>query len=236
MTPLKLPSITDGQILKFTEVLAARLRNSGLPRDLVQKVLGKKNTLAGNFEDELRRLVVMEEKASMTLVRTVDVEGGRDPEAVEKALKAAGFQTPYAIGSPNPFHREMVKGMPRTEAGTKEVHFFNLGCNPLYPRDPRLISVGSHSNTLGISIAAEYQRRSLTPVDPYTLATINEQDPSFAREYPNGTHWLGEDTRTYHMAFSAQQNTGKMNPGLYADIYHLISQHVFYVWLAGVHK
>ncbi len=40
-------------------------------------------------------------------------------------------------------------------------------------------------------VKRECQRRWLRPVDPYSLAKVNEDDPDFVREHsPNGTYWL----------------------------------------------
>lgn len=38
----------------------------------------------------------------------------------------------------------------------------------------------------------EYERLSLIPADIYSLAAVNEADPTFSGHHPNGTHWKNE--------------------------------------------
>jgi hypothetical protein len=50
-------------------------------------------------------------------------------------------------------------------------------------------------------LAKEYVSLGLKPVDPYSLAAINEEDPHFADEHSNGTHWRNEEGEWCCIAF-----------------------------------
>ncbi len=227
--------ITKGQVDKFIEVTAAKLRKSGLPSNLVQRVLEKhKGALADGFVKKLRWLVEKEGRASTIIVRTAKVDPSRSLKNTVKALEAAGFYTSYGLRSDMPNETWVTQSMPKATTDEVEVHFFNLGCPEL---SEYLISVGSTSSVEGIDIDKEYELRGLKPVDPYTLAALNEVDPTFAKKYPNGTHWdVGDAERVCHMAFSEKQNTGKLHPGVCADVYWLTTMNTYYCWLAGVPK
>jgi hypothetical protein len=47
----------------------------------------------------------------------------------------------------------------------------------------------------------EYELRGLVPQDPYSLAKVNQDDPAFADEKPNGTHWKDADGKWCFAAF-----------------------------------
>ncbi len=227
--------ITKGQVDKFIEVVGAKLRKSDLPSNLVQRVLEKqKGALAEGFVKKLGWLVEKEGRASTIIVRTAMVDPNRDLAATVKALEAVGFYASYSMRSDMPNETWMTQSMPKATSDEVEVHFFNLGC----PQDGEyLISVGSNSQVEGIDIDKEYEVRGLKPVDPYTLAALNEADPAFARKYPNGTHWdVSNHGGACHMAFSQKQDTERRPPQVCADVYWLISRHTYYCWLAGVPK
>ncbi len=68
---------------------------------------------------------------------------------------------------------DVVKTMPKGNGTEVDVFFFQIG---------RYINND-------IELEKEYEKRGFVPVDPYTLAKVNEDDPTFADEYPHGTHW-----------------------------------------------
>jgi hypothetical protein len=49
-------------------------------------------------------------------------------------------------------------------------------------------------------LASEYKRRGLAP-DPQAQIADNEQDPSFAYDYPNATQWLVSNGTSYSLTF-----------------------------------
>ena len=110
---------------------------------------------------------------SNMIVRRVKVNRGRAPQEM---LDATGRKQ-YT-------NREVVDNMPRGEGEEVEVFFFNVG---LYLSDDEL--------------EKEYELRGLKSADPYATAAVNEADPSFADEHPNGCHWKDANGRWNCTAF-----------------------------------
>ncbi len=80
----------------------------------------------------------------------------------------------------------VVATMPSGGQGVQEnvtVEFFNLG-----------------KNVSDDELAKAYEERGLVP-DPYAQAAVNEADPAFADEHPNGTHWKDADGKWCYAAF-----------------------------------
>lgn len=152
-------SITKGQIGKFYDVLADALGKSGLPKDPTQQVLEEQGKALASEFVAAVRKRV--EAMSSIITRRVSVDRSRDPQAV---LDATGRKQ-YTDG-------KVVKAMPCGEGDEVDVHFFKLG---------RWIS--------DADLDKEYDLRGLKPADPYSLAAVNEADPAFADDHPNGTHW-----------------------------------------------
>lgn len=98
------------------------------------------------------------------ITRTVTVKRSLAPKEV---LKATG-----RVLNIDPL---VVEVMPRGEGDVVTVEFFY---------------VDHMVNDEGLE--EEYCRRNLQPVDPYTLAQANADDPAFADTYQNGTHWLDD--------------------------------------------
>ena len=101
------------------------------------------------------------EAQSNILVRHVRVDRSRTPK---KVLDATG-RAQYTEG-------DVVKGMPSGEGDETDVYFFKLG-----------------RNISDDDLEKEYALRGFKPADPYSQAAVNEADPAFADEHPNGTHW-----------------------------------------------
>ena len=70
----------------------------------------------------------------------------------------------------------VVKAMPKGEGEDSETVFFKLD---KWVSDDNL--------------EKEFELRGLVPQDPYTLAKVNQDDPAFADDKPNGTHWKDKD-------------------------------------------
>ncbi|MBK7143339.1 MAG: hypothetical protein IPH75_14790 [bacterium] len=69
-------------------------------------------------------------------------------------------------------NKDIVASMPRSEFEKNTVFFFNIGR-----------SIGD------MELDHEFAVRNLIPADAFSLAAVNEADPTFADQYPNGTHW-----------------------------------------------
>lgn len=176
MTPSD-TTITAGQIGKFQELLGARLRKSGLQSEPVQQVLASQgDAIADEMVAAIRKRV---EAMSSIIVRYVKVDRSRTPQAV---LKATGRRL-YTTDS-------VVATMPRGTGDEAEVHFFKLD----------LSERGGWISDADLD--KEYELRGLNPADPYSQAAVNEANPAFADDHPNGTHWRDADSKWCFATFS----------------------------------
>lgn len=164
-------SITAGQVGKVQELLGAALRKSDLQSEPAQQVLESQGAQVINEMVAVFRRYV--EAVSNMIVRHVAVNRNRSPE---EAVAATG-RNKY-------LNDVVVATMPQGDGNEVDVFFFKLG----------------H----GISDAdldKEYELRDLKPADPYTLAAVNEADPTFADDHPNGTHWKDSNGNWCFVAF-----------------------------------
>ena len=175
MTPST--SITAGQIGKIQELIGAGLRKSGLPSEPAQQVIEHRgDSIVAECVAVIRKFV---EAISGLIVRHVSVNRARTPE---ETLKATGRKQ-YTDSS-------VVATMPNGEGDEVDVVFFkpDLSKRNGYISDDDL--------------EKEFQLRGLVPIDPYSLASVNEADPTFADERPNGTHWKDKNGKWCYAAFS----------------------------------
>lgn len=163
--------ITAGQIGKLQDLIGAALRKSDLQNEPVQQVLEQQGAQVIDEMVAVFRKYV--EAMSDMIVRRVRVDRSRRPQ---QALDATG-RTQYTNDS-------VVRRMPRGEGEEVEVYLFPVRCD---------ISDDD--------LEKEFALRSLKPVDPYTLAAVNESDPAFADSHPNATHWQDSDGKWCHAAF-----------------------------------
>jgi hypothetical protein len=83
----------------------------------------------------------------------------------------------------------VVKAMPRGTGDEVEVIFFRVG---------RRIT--------DADLEKEYNLRGLKPVDPFSLGAVNEANPAFADEHPNGTHWQDTNGKWCFLTFDRWDN------------------------------
>jgi hypothetical protein len=114
------------------------------------------------------------EAVSDLIIRSVDVNRNRTPQ---EAITATG-RVQYV-------NNDVVNSMRHGKGNTKKVVFFKVS---------RFISDDD--------LEKEYELRGLVPVDPYSLATVNEEDPAFADTHPNATHWKDSNGKWCFAAFS----------------------------------
>ncbi len=107
------------------------------------------------------------------IIHHVKVNRTRTPQAVLQATGRKQYVT-----------EKVVESMPRGEGEEADIYFFKLG---------RYIS--------DADLDKEYELRGLKPADPYSLAAVNEEDPAFADENPNSTHWKDADGNWCYAAF-----------------------------------
>ena len=177
MTPsAESKAMTDGQITKAVAVYRALLEKHAPEFDsgAVQAVLGDQG-LAGEMFALFRQRV--EAKAN-EVVRRVS--------GIDRALKPADvIAMVVATGRKKYGDDKVIESMPKGEGEDAEVVFFTLG---------RYISDDD--------LEKEYEKRGLKPADAYSLAAVNRDDPAFADEKPNCTHWKDGDGKWCYVAFS----------------------------------
>ena len=191
-------SITQKQIGKVCDLLTAALRKSGLQSEPSQLVIEQQG---GPLVAEMVATFRKRvEAVSNMIVRHAKVNRSRTPEKMLDATSRKQYTD-----------RKVVSAMPLGEGDEADVFFFNLG---------RYIS--------DADLEKEYELRGLKPADPYAQAAVNEADPAFADDHPNGTHWKDADGKWCYAAFDRWRN---VNVNRYDD-YDWLD----YWWFAGVRK
>ena len=165
--------ITEGHIGKINELNGAVLRKRGGNFHPSDVQLMLERS-GSVLQDRFFSLV--EELVIATtnvIIRTVKVNRSRSPKEMVVALNRAKYTD-----------NSVVKIIPRGEVDEVTVEFFKLG---KYVSDDDL--------------AREYEKRGLTP-DPYAQAAVNEADPAFADQHPNGTQWKDPNGRWCFVTFN----------------------------------
>ncbi len=107
--------------------------------------------------------------------------------------------------------RKVVDAMPRGTGEEAEVFFFKPG---------RHVSDDD--------LEEEYKLRNLVPAFPDDLATVNEADPTFADQHPNGTHWKDANGKWCYIAFRRWNDVRAVHVS--RDAYDWVG----HCWFAGV--
>jgi hypothetical protein len=203
MTIVMTPSvkpITKGQAGKFVDVAVDALVKSGLPSEPTQQVLEEQGAA---LADEFIGLVRKRVEAmSNIIVRRVKVNRNRAPQAM---LDATG-RTQYT-------NKSIVAAMPHGDGGEVEVVFFKLD---------RWVSDSD--------LDKEYALRGLIPADPYSQGAVNETDPAFADDRPNGTHWKDAEGKYCYATFNRWSDERGVN------VYRNVSDWHDCWWFAGLRK
>ena len=163
--------VTEGQIGKLNQNITAKLLKN--KKELPSDIF---NEVLGDktLIDEIYASIRKRVEArSNFIIRVVKVDRTRTPQ---QALKATG-RTQYLTD-------DVVAEMPKGEGEETEVVFFKVG---------RTVN--------DLNLDKEYELRGLDPADPYSQAAVNEEDPAFADEHPNGTHWKDKDGKWCFAAF-----------------------------------
>ena len=162
--------MTDRQIDKAVEHYRAMLRKHrdeiGSAAD-IQRMLGQDDYVGEQVGVIRARVAAL---TGMTL-RRVKVNRTRTPQEMLDALGRRQYTD-----------RAVVDAMSRGEGEEVDMYFFTPH-KSAYDRNGRI----SDDN-----LAKQYELRGLVP-DPYAQDAVNEADPAFADEHPNGTHWKDAD-------------------------------------------
>jgi len=176
VSPSKFEPLSSGQIVKLTDLIIAGLRKDGanLPLDVCQVVIEKEGgEIVKAVVHDFRKRVEIRMKM---IVRRVKVN---------RTLKS--MDVIDATGRNKYVDDKIVATMPRGEG--EEVVFAFFKPEPWEYTRPWYISDSDLEKAL--------DRRGLKP-DPYAQAKVNEDDPAFADQHPNGTHW--KDGESYNFA------------------------------------
>ena len=169
--------MTDGQIETALSKVrdAMRKHRDDILKGVAQQVLGVENLGMEMFAPFRKHAEMM----SKFIIRHVKVNRNRPPRV---ALQATG-RTLYV-------NDEVVAAMPKGKTVGTDVIFFKP--------DPDVYKNGVISDD---DLEKEYEKRGLVPVDPYSLSAVNEADPVFADDHPNGTHWKDATGKWCYAAF-----------------------------------
>jgi len=121
-----------------------------------------------------------------TPTRTVLVNRARTPQEMLDATKQRAQYTVHRV----------VDSMPRGEEEALEVTFVNLG----------------HSVS-DDNLDKELEALGFKLTDPYTVGAVNEADPTFVNEHPNGTHWKDINDDWCFIAFYRWQGPHEVSVG-----------------------
>ncbi len=123
--------------------------------------------------------MVVDTESNM-IIRRVKADRTKSPQ---EALDATG-RWQYTDAA-------VVAEMPKGESDEGEVYFFK-------PRPEAYDKNGLISDG---SLEKEFEFHGLKPCDPCKLSKINADDPAFADERPNGTHWKDANGKWCFAAF-----------------------------------
>jgi len=202
-SPLSPSTMTDGQIDKIADNVRAALRK--IRRNFssvnIQQALesGRLDAeILPAVKDVLERVIA---EVTDIVIRTVTVNYDLTPHQLLNLTNRRQHTD-----------QSVVATMPHTGTGTEQVQveFFKLNNSPIRNND----------------LEKEYQHRGLTP-DPYAQAQVNIDDPNFANNYPNSTHWKDASGNWCIVNFN---NCGDRLVGVYSSVW------ADYFWFGGVRK
>jgi hypothetical protein len=192
--------ITEGQIGKLKELLNAKLQKH--KAELPSNLIQQVLGIPELAGELFAVIRKRVEAISNMIIRVVKVNRNR---SAKEALKATG-RNQYVDDS-------VLKTIPKGETEETEVIFFKIG---------RQISMDD--------LEKEYALRGLKPADPYSQAAVNEADPAFADEHPNGTQWKDGDGKWCYAVFRRDVDERDLSVRRYDGDWG------DYWWFAGVRK
>ena len=142
------------------------------------------------------------EEISKMIVRNVKFNPARSNQAILEATRRRQW-----------VDDDVVAIMPRGEGEEGDVYFFKVG---------RLISDDD--------LEEEYDRCGLKPADVDRISAVNQDDPAFADDHPNCTHWKDKNGKWCYLAFD------RLLDGRGLDAGRGDSDWRGYWWFAGVRK
>ena len=202
MTPsIETEIITPGQITKIQENLAAALRKSGVLKESVQLALQYNGPAI--ISSMVEAVCKCAERFCNVIVRHVTVDPDQKPYDV---LKSTGCNLHFID--------HLLETMPKGNGKKVDIFFFKIG----YSVDDT-------------GLEKEYGLRGFKPADPYSLAKVNKDDPTFAYKHPNCTYWKNDKGKYCSIMFDCWRD-GDRDVGVgYSG--NSWSGHL---WFAGIRK
>jgi hypothetical protein len=159
VSPSEVKMFSRGQAGKFADLVIAAALKLGLPSDVSQQVIEEDGAKIAKAAAEIFRQHV--EARMKTLARTVAIDSGHTPM---HCVEATG-RNKYVTDS-------VVSSMPRSPGGEVTLELYCFG------KYMPCAEVEAWQNAPGYRAAF-----------PDELLKMNEDDPAFADERPNGTQW-----------------------------------------------
>ncbi len=169
----KRKEISDGQISRIANSLETKLKKhrSEFESDAAQRASGDE-VLSADLLEVVRKHI---NGFSHTITRCVSVNRNQSPQEVLDATGRKQF-----------IDKDVIKTMTKGEGENTEVVFFRLR---------HIMRINDDD------LEKEYELRGLKPADSYSLSAVNKLDPSFAKWYPNCTHWKDENGKWCYIVF-----------------------------------
>lgn len=115
--------------------------------------------------------------------------------------------------------REVADAMPKGRRSEVEIVLFK----------PNLSKYGGR--IFDDSLEEEYRQRGLKPVDPFSLAALNEAEPTLALMKFHATHWKDRDGNWCHMALYLRDRENWVSIGHPSSIWRGWPDNM---WFAGI--
>lgn len=186
MTPFK--PATGEQIGKLADIVTARLKKYSNQFSSIhfQEILSDYKLIDEIHASVCRRILRIEARTGM-IVRIVKVYRTRSNREALNATRRHQY-----------LNLSVVDNAPQAKDKEAEVVLFKLA--------PHITSCSCSD------LDKEYNLRGLSPADLQTICALNEQDPSFADEYPNCTQWKNKEGNDCYASFRCVD--GKRGAGI----------------------
>lgn len=145
---------------------------------LIKKRLGEQLAKETILEEAVAELLKNEDhlvNELLSVIRTrAEAIGDLLVRKVPKSIDTTYFVVPEQT---NEWWPGFVRVLPPIRAVTGDyVYFFR-------------VRQTKHHDMADDEVEREYRKRELIPIDPRTLAAINQNGPAFRKRFVNGTHW-----------------------------------------------
>lgn len=164
--------MTEGQVERAVEIFRAKLRKH-----------------RNEFPSSAVQIVFGQKDLGSALLQVLRHRVEAIADVITRHVKVGRTRTPKqvldATGRVQFTTGSVVATMPKGDGSEANVKFFQV---------KRWISEDD--------LEQEFDKRGFRPADPYELAQVNIDDPTFADKHPNGTHWKDSEGKWCYIAFN----------------------------------